>query len=131
MLDNEPNWLKPEQLIDINELVVGATGEPFFLRDKALLESAVARPRHYFDYGEADVVTLAFMLLLGVAQNHAFEQGNKRTGYIAAVEMLKLNGFDFDPPNDEIVGKLIEATIEGHFSEEDFIEEMREYVTPS
>lgn len=131
MLANKPNWLTPEQLIDINELMVGVTNEPFFVRDRALLESAVARPRNHFDYGEEDIVALACLLMIGVAQNHPFAQGNKRTGYMAFVEMLKQNGFDFDPPNEESIGRLIETAIEGYLGEDELAEELRKYVSPS
>ena len=132
MAADEPNWLTPEQLIDINEEVVSATGEPFFVRDRGLLGSAAERPCNYFAYNhERDVVTLAFVLLLGVAQNHPFEQGNKRTAFLGALEMLKSNGYEFEAPDTTETAATIELAIEGVLDEDEFIETMRQYVAPS
>ena len=65
-------------MINYNRLEVEETEETHFLRDRGLLESALARPRNAFAY-EEDIVALAVRLLAGIAQAHAFEQGNKRT----------------------------------------------------
>jgi death-on-curing protein len=47
-LPNEPSWLPIEAVIDYNRLEAEASGEPHFLRDRGLLESALARPRNFF-----------------------------------------------------------------------------------
>jgi death on curing protein len=95
---NEPVWLSAETVITINKDLVEETGEPFFLRDRGLLESAVAKPINRFHYdGVEDVLSLAMTLLFGVARNHAFEQGNKRTGFLAAVVFLEANGYTIEP----------------------------------
>ncbi len=77
---SEPLWLSPDEIEDINRAIVAVTGETFFVRDQGLLESACARPQQHWHYDDQrDVVELAVALLLGVARNHPFEQGNKRT----------------------------------------------------
>src|SRR6476620_6027179 len=82
----EPAWLSTETVIDINKRVVSWTGEPFFLRDQGLLETALDKPKNHFHYGNVeDVASLATTLLLGIAQNHPFEHGNKRTGFLSAI----------------------------------------------
>ncbi|HVT56645.1 MAG TPA: type II toxin-antitoxin system death-on-curing family toxin [Xanthobacteraceae bacterium] len=132
MAADEPIWLTPENVVDINAEIVEASGEAHFLRNRGLLESAVARPQNTHVYGsEADIVSLAFVLLLGIGKNHPFEQGNKRTGFLAAIEMLKLNGYEFDAPNSAELGEVIEQAIEGLIDEDDFIETMREFVVSS
>jgi death on curing protein len=73
--------------------VVAATGEPFALLDAGKLESALARPINHWEYGEDDVLTLGIILLIAIAQSHAFLQGNKRTGFYAAEMFLNLNGY--------------------------------------
>jgi death on curing protein len=78
-LPSEPRWLPIGAVIEINRIVVRATGERHFLRDSGLLDSALARPQNAFAYGEEDVIALAVRLLAGIAMAHAFEQGNKRT----------------------------------------------------
>jgi death-on-curing protein len=83
---NEPRWLEPDEVIELNRLIVDATGEPFLVRDYGLLASALAKPIQYWSYEhEDDAVTLAVTLLFGIAQNHPFEQGNKRTAFEAAL----------------------------------------------
>jgi len=78
-LPNEPNWLPIEVVIEHNRLELAETGENHFVRDRGLLESALARARNAFAYGEEDVVVLAVAVMAGISRAHAFEQGNKRT----------------------------------------------------
>jgi len=54
----------------------------------------MARPQNAFAYGEEDIVVLAVRLLAGLAQAHAFEQGNKRTSFVAMNEFLMINGHE-------------------------------------
>jgi death on curing protein len=83
----EPVWLSAEIVIYINERVVKRTGEPFLLRDRGLLESALVKPQNEFFYRHVeDVGSLATTLLFGIARNHPFAQGNKRTGFLSAVD---------------------------------------------
>jgi death on curing protein len=66
-LPSEPGWLPVEAVIEHNRIEVEATGERHFVRDHGLLESAMARPRNFFGYGEEDIVVLAVTLMAGVA----------------------------------------------------------------
>jgi death-on-curing protein len=127
-LPNEPNWLSIEVVIEHNRLELAGTGEQHFLRDFILLESALARPRNAFVYGEEDMVVLAVRLLAAIAQAHAFEQGNKRTAFAAARLFLCANGYDttFDDTvswADEII-----SLVEHRSTEADFIRVMRPFV---
>jgi death-on-curing protein len=69
-LPNEPRWLPIEAVIQYNRLELEQTGETHFLRDRGLLEGALARPQNAFAYGEEDVTVLAVPLLAGIAQAH-------------------------------------------------------------
>jgi death-on-curing protein len=81
----EPAWLSVETVSFINERVVAKTGEPFLLRNHVLLEMAVAKPKNHYHYRNIeDIASLATTLLFGIARNHPFEQGNKRTGFLSA-----------------------------------------------
>lgn len=61
------------------------------------MESACARPQNLSAYDrERDVLALAVALLAGVAQNHPFAQGSKRTALIGARDFLQSNGYDLD-----------------------------------
>ena len=119
---NEPVWLTADLLIEFNELEVSATGEPHVLRDLGGLESAIARPVNHRHYGEADVVALAVALLLGIARNHPFLQGNKRTAFAAADYFLYLNGYDLTVEDSEALADVIVDAIRGDVSEHYLIE---------
>jgi death-on-curing protein len=51
------------------------------LRDRGFLESALARPRNFFGFGEEDIVVLAVVLMAGIARAHAFEQAKQAHGF--------------------------------------------------
>jgi death on curing protein len=128
-LPNEPRWLPIGAVIEKNRLEVEETGERHFLRDFALLEGALARPQNAFAYGEEDIVALAVRLLAGIAQAHAFEQGNKRTAFGSMWHFLRLNGYDLDFEDSEFwEGPTVEL-IEHRLSEEEFAERLRPFVT--
>jgi death on curing protein len=127
-LPSEQNWLPAEAVIEHNRLELEATGERHLVRDHGLLESALARPRNFFGYGEEDIVVLAVSLMVGIARAHAFEQGNKRTAFAAMRFFLRANGYEtsFDDTiswADEII-----ALVEHQTSEEDFIRVIRPFV---
>ena len=93
-MPNEPEWLPIEVVIEHNRLELGETSERHFVRDIGFLESALARPRNFFGYGQEDIVVLAVALMAGIARAHAFEQGNKRTAFAALRLFLRANGYD-------------------------------------
>jgi death-on-curing protein len=131
-LANEPVWLDADLLIDFNELEVSATGEPHVVRDLSGLESALARPINHWNYGEGDIVALAVALFLGVARNHPFLQGNKRTAFAAADYFLHLNGYELDPHQDaESLAEFLIDAINGDVSEHYLIEVLGQSVTPA
>jgi death-on-curing protein len=122
----EPVWLSDETVIFINERVVAETGEPFLLRNRVLLEMAVAKPKNHFHYRYVeDVVSLATTLLFGVARNHPFEQGNRRTGFLSAIVFLALNGYTIDLADTDFLGRLVVAVLEDRMSEDDFADIVR------
>ena len=129
-MPSEPNWLPIEAVIEHNRFELSETGENHFLRDRGLLESALARPRNAFAYGEENLVVLAVTLMAGVARAHAFEQGNKRTAFAAMRLFLRINGYDtaFDDSvswADEMI-----SLIEHRSTEEDFVQAIRPFVVP-
>lgn len=65
------------------------------VRDQGLVESALARPRNLAGYGDPDEVDLAAAYACGIAKNHGFLDGNKRTAWVAARTFLADNGFNF------------------------------------
>ncbi len=77
----------------------GLTG----LKDENGLEAALARPLHKANYGEPDVFALAAACLFGIARNHPFSDGNKRTAFVAAYTFLRLNGFSLEASQGEVI----------------------------
>lgn len=134
---SEPTWLDADDITSLNEAAVTATGEPFTVLDRGLLESAAAKPINHWHYGEDDVVALAVEFLLGIARNHPFEQGNKRTALLAALLFLECNGYAVEMPDDALVAEIIIKVITGevpplalHRLFSVFINEIRENVVP-
>lgn len=126
-LPSEPVWLEADLVIEFNEITVAETGEPFFVRDRGLLESALARPQNHWSYGETDLAFLAVALLLGIALNHPFGQGNKRTAFAAAAYFLKLNGYHFAAQDGSELGDRVVDLITGAMSEAEFVDLVREF----
>ena len=120
-LPSEPQWLNAELLIQLNARIVAATGEPHFIRDVGLLESALARPVNHWHYGEGDMIALAAALLLGIARNHPFGQGIKRTAFEAADAFLYLNGYELDLPDGAAAADLIVDVMTGSAGEDALI----------
>jgi death-on-curing protein len=129
-LRNEPLWLPPEEIIELNRDLVEQTGEPFILRDLGLLESACARPANLWAYqDEDDAVVLAAALLFGIAQNHVFMQGNKRTGFVAALMLLRLNGWTLRPDVDSAeLADTVVTVLREELSEQAFVDLLRPHV---
>jgi death-on-curing protein len=128
LLQNEPTWLTDSQVIEINQRLVAETGEPHFLRDPGLLSSALARPKNRWFYGDYDIVSLAGSLLLGIGQNHSFEQGNKRTALAATAVFLSFNGYTLVAPDGEPLSTFVEWSITGEISEPVFMEVLRQCI---
>ena len=125
---NEPNWLPIEAVIEHNRLEVEATGERHFVRDVGLLESALARPRNFFGFGEEDILVLGVVLMAGIARAHAFEQGNKRTAFEALWHFLRINGYDLVIDDTERWADAVIALVEHRSTEEDFVRAIRPFV---
>lgn len=98
------------------------------VRDKASIESALARPRHRWTYdNDADLADLAAAYACGLAINHGFVDGNKRTALLAAYTFLDLNGYELDAPEAEAV-VIMRALAMGGVSEAGFADWLRQYM---
>lgn len=88
----EPVWLLNPVVTAMHERLLAEHGGATGVRDSALLESALARPKQLFAYGEPDIFDLAAAYLAGIVRNHPFVDGNKRTGFMCAYVFLMRNG---------------------------------------
>lgn len=94
------------------------------VRDASLLESAMARPQNLALYGDPDVAALAASYAYGIARNHPFVDGNKRTAAVVSETFLMLNGFLLDVTDAELVVTFI-ALAAGELSEEELADWFR------
>ncbi|MGE0409203.1 MAG: type II toxin-antitoxin system death-on-curing family toxin [Amphiplicatus sp.] len=88
-------------------------------RDEGLLASALARPQNLAACGEPTIFALAASLAYGLAKNHPFVDGNKRTSFLCAYVLLGLNGADLDADESEAAAIMIDLA-SGEASEADF-----------
>lgn len=85
-------WLDRTALLLLQEESLADFGGGSGLRDEGLLDSALAHPLQLVAYGAPDLADLAASYAFGLAKNHPFVDGNKRTAFMALVLFLDLNG---------------------------------------
>ncbi|CAN5393305.1 type II toxin-antitoxin system death-on-curing family toxin [soil metagenome] len=95
---DDPIWLLMDTILVVHEISLQQHGGSAGLRDRAMLESAAARARHQFAYGDSDICDLAACYAFGIANNHPFIDGNKRTAFMAAYTFLGDNGLELTAP---------------------------------
>jgi death-on-curing protein len=99
------------------------------VRDERLLDSAMARPRNLAAYGEPDAEALAAAYAYGIARNHPFVDGNKRTAAVVSETFLILNGYRLEASDAEVVVAFL-ALAAGELSEEEMADWFRQRVVP-
>ena len=112
-------WLLREVVDAIHDEQIAWHGGQDGTRDAGLLESALARPRNLAAYGDPDLSALAASLGYGLARNHPFVDGNKRTAFVAVEAFLLLNGLTLTASDVDCV-LTIEKLADGTLSEADF-----------
>ena len=121
----EPRWLTEAQVRILHTEVLRFGGQSG-LRDQGMLQSALARPIHRFEYGEdVDLFDLAAAYGFGLAKNHPFVDGNKRVALIVMRAFLFQNGVHFNPDHVETV-MLLEGLASGTTTEDDIAAWLRE-----
>lgn len=122
-------WLEKTLALAIHDRQISEHGGSAGVRDENLLESALARPQQLYAYGEPapDLADLAASLAFGLARNHPFVDGNKRTAHVSYRTFLSLNSADLTA-NDEDKYLTILALAEGKLSERDFAAWLREHL---
>jgi death-on-curing protein len=113
----EPEWLTVTMIVAIHDEQLRIHGGPSGIRDSGMLESALDRPRNKWAYENAELPELAAAYGFGVAKNHPFVDGNKRTSLLAIYTFLGINGIDFIVPEAEAAA-LILSLAAGEVSEE-------------
>lgn len=119
----EPVWIETELALAIHDRQLAEHSGPIGLRDAAILESALSRPRNQWAYGETDLCALAAAYAYDLARNHPFTDGNKRTAWVLARLFLALNDVQIGFVPEEAVhmvlalasGTLAEAEVADWF----------------
>lgn len=119
MSGREPVWLLRSVVEAIHDEQLAEHGGGSGLRDAGLLDSALARPRNLAAYGEPDMPALAAAYGFGIARNHAFVDGNKRTALVAVELFLELNGHALEA-DDAACVLVIEGLADGSVDEQAF-----------
>jgi death-on-curing protein len=88
---DEPVWIELEVALAIHDRQLAEHGGLIGVRDSSALDSALARARNQWAYGEKDICRLAAAYAFGIARNDPFTDGNKRTAWILARLFLSLN----------------------------------------
>lgn len=122
-------WLLEETITAIHHRQIAEHGGSEGLRDEGLLLSALARPQNLLAYGEPapDLASLAAAYAYGIARNHPFVDGNKRTALVAARTFLILNGVDLEATQDDKVLTFL-SLAEGAVSEEELADWIRKRI---
>ena len=123
----EPDFLSVEDVIQIHDEQIAAYGGAAGVRDQGLLESAVAMPRASFGeaYLHEDLAHMAAAYAFHIAQNQPFFDGNKRTGLVAALVFLDLNGITVLDPQEKLYDAMI-AIAERRMDKDGLAELLRE-----
>jgi death-on-curing protein len=122
----EPTWLLREFVIAVHERLIAEYGGSPGLRDEGLLESALARPMHLFNYGNPSLVEMAASYAVGIAKNHAFVDGNKRTTFVAAAVFLERNGLRLNASEAEATVAMLRVA-EGSLTERQLARWLKEH----
>ncbi len=126
---NEPEWLDIDLVLDFHAEQLALFGGADGLRDLGLLESALARPLNKFGYGECGIAALAAAYGYGIARNHPFIDGNKRTALASMIVFLGLNGLDLDVPQESATAMVLSLAA-GEVSEELLAQWLADHTVP-
>ncbi len=119
-------WLDADVLRAVHEEQLAEHGGASGTRDDGLFESALARPQNLVAYGDPDAADLAAAYGFGIARNHPFIDGNKRTAFVAVELFLGLNGFDLIADDSDCVLTML-AVAAGQMDEAVFARWLRQH----
>lgn len=120
----EPKWIEKDLVLTIHKIQIGRFGGLNGVRSEKLLESALARLKHYyaFNFTESRLIPkLACKYMIGIIQNHPFLDGNKRTGLISMHLFLHLHNIQWKI-SEEMQYIQVMALASGRISKNEFTE---------
>jgi death-on-curing protein len=123
----EPVWIARDEALAIHDRQLAEHGGGVGIRDKGAFESALARPINKWNYGEDDLASLAAAYAFGVARNHAFVDGNKRTAWVLARLFLALNHVNLRFTAAEAIEAML-ALAAGELAEDEMADWFRRHL---
>lgn len=121
-------WLDRAVLIAAHGEQLAEHGGASGMREENLFDSAIARPLNLAAYGNPDAAGLAAAYGVGLAKNHPFIDGNKRTAFVAVEIFLLLNGHELNATDAECVLTML-AVASGDMDEAAFADWLRAHIT--
>ena len=121
-------WVLDEVVLALHDEQLAAHGGLAGIRDRGAVKSALARPRNLAAYEACDdIARLAAAYAYGIARNHGFADGNKRTSLVTADLFLMLNGYELaSSPVDNVLTIL--SLAEGSLCEEELTSWIRQNI---
>ena len=119
-------WLDPKVMLAVHEEQLAEHGGASGTRDMGLFESALARPVNLAHYGVPDIADLAASYGCGIARNHPFIDGNKRTAFVAVELFLLLNDQELSADDADCVLTML-AVAAGTLDEAAFARWIRDH----
>jgi death-on-curing protein len=114
----QPKWITVAIATAIHDEAIYEFGGLPGVHNQGLLESALDRPRNLLAHEPGSSLSrLAAVLCIGIAKNHPFNDGNKRTALLATRAFLYLNGYALEPRQDDEVAALV-AVADGSLAED-------------
>lgn len=106
-----PNFLEVEDVLEIHDLLIDQLGGTLGIRDRGLLESALAQPQASFSgkFLHTTISAQAAAYLYHLSQNHPFLDGNKRTAYGAMETFVRLNGYKLNFSDQEAYNLVMQV----------------------
>ncbi len=125
MAETEPKWLNRMIVDAIQEDQRQQHGGNHGVLNDSMIESALARPRNRFAYSGADFFECAACYVFGLAKNHGYQDANKRTGFMAGVTFLRINGYRVSARAQDVVALMV-AVATDHADEQVIAEWLRQ-----
>jgi len=123
----EPEWLGAAFAQTVHDLQLAEHGGARGVRDRGALDSALGRPRNRWSYGEDDLIVLAAAYAFGVARNHPFTDGNKRTAWVCARTFLELNNVALNFAKQDAIAMVL-ALAAGELTEDEVADWFRQHL---
>ena len=121
----EPRWVGDAAALALHDRQLAEHGGPSGIRDEGMFASAMARAVNQWCYGEDDLCALAAAYAFGLARNHPFADGNKRTAWVTARLFLRKNGIALSFDEIDVI-RTVERLAAGNLTEDELADWFRQ-----